>query len=157
MSGVTLRRIADDAARAEVRRLGVAPEQLGLVATVEKSLSDVDGNPTLTAFAIYEASQQGLPEPTQAPVGFAVSEVVASVGFVLRLLIDAQHQGQGYGTAAMAELVRRLRLDPDVEVVATSHHAGNAAMARLCATLGFEAWATPFPPPADDVYLILRD
>jgi diamine N-acetyltransferase len=116
----------------------------------------VDANDALTAFAVYDVSQLGLPEPDQEPVGFAVTEVVASVGFILRVLIDFDHQGMGYGRALMTELVRRLRLVPDVELVATSHRADNEPMARLCAELGFEAWDTPFPPPPGEVYLCLR-
>lgn len=150
-----MRRITTTAQRATVRQLTVAPEQQGMVAGVEKSLAEVDSDPALTAFAIYDESQRGLPEPNQSPVGFAVSEVVASVGFVLRLLIDEHHQHRGYGRAALAELVRRLRLHPEVELVATSHRADNAAMARLCEVLGFVPWEIPFEGPADEVYLRL--
>jgi diamine N-acetyltransferase len=126
-----------------------------MVASVEKSLSEVDADPALTAFAIYDASQRGLPDPEQAPVGFAVSEVVASVGFVLRLLIDERHQHRGYGRGAMAEVVRRLQMNPDVEMVATSHRHDNLAMARLCVALGFVPWETPFAAPEGEVYLRL--
>jgi hypothetical protein len=62
----------------------------------------------------------------------------------------------GYGRATMSELVRRLRLQPDVELVATSHRTDNLPMARLCTDLGFEPWATPFPPPAGESYLCLH-
>ncbi len=140
---------------ASVLTLRAAPDQQHLIATVEKSRTEVDANPTLTAFAIFDGSQLGLPDPEEPPVGFAVTEVVASVGFVLRLLIGEQNQHKGYGRAAMAALVRRLRMDPDVEMVATSHRAGNAAMERLCVALGFVPWQTSFDPPEGEVYLRL--
>lgn len=151
---VTLRRLAP-ADYATVLNLRAAPEQQHLVASVKKSLAEVDADHALTAFAIYDGSQLGLPEPNQSPVGFAVIEVVASVGFVLRLLVGQEHQQRGYGRAAMIELVRRLRMNPDVEVVATSHRADNAAMERLCASLGFEPWHAPFVAPEGEVYLLL--
>src|SRR5690242_19133873 len=112
MAEVTLRAVITDADRAAVAGLRVSPEQQQIVATVEKSLTEVDADSALTAFAVYDASQLGLPNPERPPVGFAVTEVVASVGFVLRLLIDEQHQGRGYGRAALSELIRRLLLDP---------------------------------------------
>ncbi|MFC5177737.1 GNAT family N-acetyltransferase [Nocardioides taihuensis] len=154
MTEVNLRRLGPGD-WASVLTLRAAPEQQHLIATVEKSLAEVDVNPALTAFAIYDGSQLGLPDPKAPPVGFAVTEVVASVGFILRLLIGEQHQHQGYGRASMVELVRRLRMDPDVQMVATSHRADNAGMERMCAALGFVPWHTPFDPPDGEVYLRL--
>jgi hypothetical protein len=78
MAAVTLREIQGESDRSRVRPLRVRPKQDGLVAT-DKSLSDVDGDPALKGFAIYDEAPRGLPTPSQAPVGFAVSEVVASV------------------------------------------------------------------------------
>lgn len=154
MSQVTLRRLGDDY-WAGVLALSVAPDQQHLVASVEQSRREVEADASLTAYAIHDGSQRGLVEPAERPVGFAVTETVVSVGFILRLLIDEQHQRQGYGRAAMLELVRRLRLSPDVEMVATSHRADNETMAQLCASLGFVAWPTPFEPPAGEFYLRL--
>ncbi len=154
MDKVTLRRLAS-MDRSSV--LGIRPreDQLHLVASVEASLAEVDADDNLTPYAIFDASQRGLPDPARSPVGFAVTEVVASVGFILRLVIDADHQRLGYGRAAMTEVARRLRLDPDVELIATSHRSDNVAMAALCADLGFRAWDTPFVPPAGETYLCL--
>src|SRR5262245_54444329 len=155
MQKVTLRRLIDSERQSV---LGIRPreDQAHLVASVEASLSEVDANDALTPFAVFDGSQLGLSDPDQTPVGFAVTEVIASVGFILRLVIDAEHQRLGYGRAAMGELVRRLSLDPDVELIATSHRADNLAMAALCAELGFRPWATPFTPPPGEVYVCLR-
>jgi len=148
MEKVTLRRLADSDHQMV---LGIRPreDQRHLVASVEASLAEVVANDALTAFDVFDGSQLGLPDPDQAPVGFAVTEVVTSVGFILRVVIDADHQRLGYGRATMTELVRRLRLNPDVELIATSHRADNLEMASLCAYLGFQAWETPFPPPQE--------
>lgn len=98
--GVTLRRVGEGDHHG-LEALQVRENQRHLVADVATSLSQVAADPALTAFAVYDESQRGLPTPQGAPVGFAVTEVVASVGFILRLLIDAEHQGQGFGRAAL--------------------------------------------------------
>lgn len=156
MRKVTLRRV-DRQTFDGVLEVMPRDDQRQLVASVELSLAEVDANDALTPFAIYDGSQLGLPEPDRAPIGFAVIEVVASVGFVLRLLIDADSQGRGLGRAALSELVRRLRLNPDVELIATSYREDNLVMAGLCADLGFVAWRTPFPPPPGEVFVCLPD
>jgi diamine N-acetyltransferase len=146
---VTLRPV-DDVNRADVLALRVTPEQQRFVATVEKSLAEVAADDALTAYAVHAGSG-----PDGDLVGLAVTEVRDGVGFVLRVLVDAGHQGRGYGRDLVVELVRRLRDRPDVELVATSHRRDNVAMAGLCRVLGFEPWATPFPPPEGEVYLRL--
>ncbi len=44
------------------------------------------------------------------------------------------------GRAALMEVIRRLRLEPKVEMIATSHRHDNAVMAALCRRLGFVSW-----------------
>lgn len=152
MRTVTLRPVDGDNRQA-ILRLRAAPAQMHLVADVGTSLADVGADPTMTAYAVYDGSQLGLARPEQPPVGFAVTEVTAGIGFILRVMVDVDHQGQGYGRSLMTALVRRLARLPDVELIATSHREDNAAMAHLCAQLGFQPWATPFQPPAGEVYL----
>ena len=74
---------------------------------------EVRAKSALTA-AGYDVSQLGVPDPDGSPVGLAVTEVVASVSFLLRLLIGGEHRDKGPGRAATVELLRRLRLDPDI-------------------------------------------
>jgi diamine N-acetyltransferase len=89
-------------------------------------------------------------------VGFAMYEVDVGVGSILRLMIDARHQRQGYGRAALAELIRRLRLIPEVERIVTSHHDGNIAIAHLLGERGFVPWdVDPALRRAEEVYLRL--
>jgi hypothetical protein len=47
---------------------------------------------------------------------------------------------QGYGRAAMVEVIRRLKLTPEVEMIATSHRCSNTVAARLYRSLGFVSW-----------------
>jgi diamine N-acetyltransferase len=89
-------------------------------------------------------------------VGLTMYELVAGVGFILRLMIGEEFQGRGYGRSAMQEVIRRLRLCPTVEMVATSHRRGNEAAARLYAGLGFVPWKVAFATPGnDEVFLRL--
>lgn len=121
-------------------------------------MAQVAADPALTAFAVFDAAQRGLAKPAQSPIGFAVTEVRGGVGFILRVMIDFAHQRRGHGRSLVQELMRRLRLDPEVEMVATSHRRENLAMAALCSSLGFEPWETPWTnEDEDEVFLFLLD
>lgn len=78
------------------------------------------------------------------------------MGFILRLMIAREHQGQGYGRAAPAGAIRRLRLHPEVELIATSHRRDKLAAAHLYASLGFLLWEIPWAQQTpDETYLAL--
>lgn len=122
--------------------LRVADDQVSLVAPVAESICEAYVEPaTYRPFAIYPAAACGFDRNPLAPVvGFLLLEFSAGVGFILCLLIDRHHQGKGYGRAAMKETIRRLRLDPDVEMIATSYRRENLAAAKLYADWGFIIW-----------------
>lgn len=139
LTKVHLRRVTRDNYR-ECTALRVKESQAGFVATNVESLAEAYVNPTLVPLAIYEASMRGADPTPGTMVGFTMYEVAAGIGFILRLMIDRNHQGKGYGRAAMLEVIRRFRLHPDVEMVATSHQRGNEAASRLYRSLGFVDW-----------------
>ena len=139
MTAVHLRPVTKDNFAACVA-LRVADGQEGFVPTVAQSPAQAYVDPLLTPLAIYDAAALGWERPPVPPVGFTMYEVNGGVGFITRLLVDRQHQGRGYGRAAMTEVVRRLRLCPDVELIATSHKPGNAGASQLYKSLGFTAW-----------------
>lgn len=124
----------------ECLNLRVDDTQTQLVATNAKSLAEAKVNPTLVPLAIYDQAACGYPQPTVPMVGFTMYELTCGVGFILRLMIDQRYQRQGYGRAAMVEVIRRLRLYPEVEMIATSHRHGNTMAARLYQSLGFVPW-----------------
>lgn len=103
-----------------------------------KSLAEVYVNPTLHPFGIYDAKAHYQANPVM--VGFTMYEIVDAVGFILRLMIDEKYHRKGYGRAAMIEVMRRLKLHPDVEQIATSHQRHNEAAAKLYESLGFVEW-----------------
>ena len=126
----------------ECLSLQVDRSQTGFVATNAKSLAEAKADPTLTPLAIYDREALGyLPPDIPVPmIGFIMYELKGGVGFILRLMIDRAHQRQGYGRAAVVEVIRRLKLYPEVQMIATSHQRGNEASAQLFRSLGFVPW-----------------
>ncbi len=120
--GVTLREITD-ANAAGVRALRVASGQERFVAGVGESIDEAaatpEGNPWYRA--IYAGAE---------PVGFVMLSwnVTPSPGiigpwFLWRLLIDAHHQGRGYGRAALDRVVEIVRAEGATELL-TSYVPG---------------------------------
>lgn len=120
--------------------LQVEESQARFVATNAKSLTEASVNLTLVPLAIYDHAACGYPTPTVPMVGFMMYELTCGVGFILRLMIDRRYQRQGYGRATIIEVIRRLRLIPEVEMIATSHRHDNIASAHLFGSLGFVPW-----------------
>jgi len=56
----------------------------------------------------------------------------------------------------MIEVLRRLHLHPEVEIIATSHRKENVAAGSLCRELGFRKWEIEWAKEIEDeVYLVL--
>jgi diamine N-acetyltransferase len=139
MDKVHLRKVMRENFR-ECLNLRVSELQKGLVATTAQSLAEAYVNPNLFPLAVYESAACGY-EQTEVPmIGFTMYEIAAGVGFIMRLMIDEKYQGQGYGRATMIEVIRRLKLYPDVEIIATSYRKENEIAASLYRSLGFRQW-----------------
>ena len=157
MAKVNLQLITNDN-RAECVALKVSESQTNLVASNEASLIEAKNDPTLLPLAVYDITGLGhLPPHMPVPmVGFVMLEIKGGVGCILRLLIDRDHQGQGYGKAAMVESIRRLKLYPEVQLIVTSHRRKNKAAANLYKSLGFVPWDIEWGrADPDEVYLQL--
>jgi len=109
--------------------LRVRPDQKNLVASNLYSLAQAKVIPTMNPAAI---SADG------AVVGFCMYGIDPEDGrhWIWRLMVDARHQGKGYGRAAMVEILRRLALDGAREIY-TSFDAENTPAERLYRSLGF--------------------
>ena len=141
---VTLREITMKNFR-ECIDLEVNAEQKNFVATNVISLAQAKVNPYLTPLAIYDGKMRGRdPGPDDPMVGFTMYQVRDGVGFVVRLMIAIDHQGKGYGKATMREVIRRLKMNPEVEMIGTSFIKENTGAAALYYGLGFEDY------PAED-------
>ena len=94
---IELVRISPDNHRA-VRALNVRPDQAHLVASVEASLADA---------YVWEGSQFRAACEAGVPVGFVLVFPFERDGLkivnIVRLMVDAQHQGQGLGRAILSE------------------------------------------------------
>lgn len=118
--------------------LRVAEDQAPYVAPNVQSLAEAYANEKLTPLAIYRGDVWCRePGPEDPMVGFVMYQVWDEVGFIMRLMVDAEHQRQGYGRAAMVEVVRRLKLTPQVMRIATSYVPANVAAEQLYTGLGF--------------------
>lgn len=118
--------------------LEVDKSQEAFVASNVYSLAQAKANPRLHPFAIYDGGVFRLDlTPDDEPVGFVMYQIWDEVGFIMRLMIDRRHQRQGYGRATMLEVIRRLRLHPDVRYVSTSVHKDNHEAERFYRSLGF--------------------
>jgi diamine N-acetyltransferase len=127
---VSLRPVSPDNER-QVVALRVKPGQEHLVATNEKSLDDARAYPSCKPFAIYAG---------EVPVGFLMLRhdyPGPRDYYLLRLMIGAEHQGQGYGAAALRRLVQHVRTLPDATALRTSYDLGEGNAGPFYAKLGF--------------------
>jgi diamine N-acetyltransferase len=134
---VTLREITDEN-REAVAALRVAPGQEGFVATVAKSYADAAAFPAERPWyrAIYAGDE---------PVGFLMVSWAAPaappregvVYFLWRLLVDARHQRQGYGRAAVQQVIELVRAEGATEFL-TSYEPGDGGPWPFYQRLGFE-------------------
>ena len=118
--------------------LKVANHQKGFIDSNIYSLARAAVSPTYHPFGIYDADAHYQANPSM--VGFVMYGLSNARGFILRLMIDEKFQRRGYGRAAMVEVIRRLKLHPEVERIATSYDKKNEAAARLYESLGVVDW-----------------
>jgi diamine N-acetyltransferase len=157
MAEVHLRRITADNEQ-ECLDLRVNDAQAKFVAANAQSMAQTKANPKLVPLAVYDRAARGYPEPRVPMIGFVMYEIDCGVGFILRLMIDRAHQRKGYGRATLIEVIRRLRLEPDVEMIVTSHRHDNAVVAGLFRSLGFVSWDLEgIALKPGEVYLRLSD
>ncbi|HZI19076.1 MAG TPA: GNAT family N-acetyltransferase [Pyrinomonadaceae bacterium] len=111
-------------------KLEVREDQKGFVAPNVYSIAQSRVEPTYTPQVIYDGEEV---------VGFVMYGYDEEEGchWVARLMIDKEHQGKGYGRAAMAEVVRRLGAEPECREIALSVEPGNAAAQKFYESLGF--------------------
>ena len=58
--------------------------------------------------------------------------------WLLRLMIAADHQGKGYGRAAMQQAIQLIRGQPGCSSISLSFEPENATAERLYTSLGFK-------------------
>jgi diamine N-acetyltransferase len=126
---VTLRPLTRDNLWAVVD-LKLHPDQENLIEDNVASIANAYVEPTFVPLAVYADDDL---------VGFAMYGQHPNTGawWVIRIMIDRDHQGQGLGRAALEALIETMAERVGCEEVVSSTLPSNAAMAGLFASLGF--------------------
>ncbi len=111
--------------------LKVADEQEKFVASNVTSIAESKIYPTALPFAIYCADEI---------VGFVMYgfDTDDNKFYLGRLMIDARHQGKGYGKAATLEIIERMKKIEDCQEIYLSFVPENTGAEKLYASVGFE-------------------
>lgn len=111
--------------------LKLSTKQGGLVAPHMYTIAESEVEPAFVPLAVYAEG---------TVVGFAMYGLDPDDGkyWIYRLMIDVEHQGKGYGKAALKELIKRLAALPDCEEIYAGYKPWNTVAAGLFGEMGFE-------------------
>lgn len=156
MANVELRKITPDNEDAVVWEMTLEDNQQDFVATNAESLAQ----------AYVQLTNGGFVQPWAiyadgVPVGFIMYNYVIDDDedawpnnnyYIWRLLIDKEHQGKGYGKAAVALVVAEVRAKLPAEpadYIYMSYVPGNTATIKTFAANGFELTDIHYADPAE--------
>jgi diamine N-acetyltransferase len=127
---VTLREITPENFR-ECIDLKVADEQEKFVATNLMSIAQSKIYPTANPLAVYDEDEM---------VGFVMYgyDTDEEHFYLGRLMIDAQHQGKGYGKAVTLAVIERMKQIEDCQEIYLSFVPENTGAEKLYSSVGFE-------------------
>jgi diamine N-acetyltransferase len=128
---VTFRPITKENWR-DAARMDVRDDQRHFVASNLYSIAEEQWDPTWEPVAVHDG---------ETMVGFVMwglNPDREDEWWIIRLMIDAQYQGRGYGRAATREAIHRLRQKPGCTAIYISFEPENAVAERLYRSLGFE-------------------
>jgi diamine N-acetyltransferase len=113
-----------------VIELTVTPKQVDFVSSNLYSLAEASIEPSWTPLAIYAGD---------ALVGFALFGCDDETGrwWIMRYMIDAQHQGRGYGTATLPKLIDLMVERHGCGEIFLGYEPSNDVAERLYARMGF--------------------
>jgi diamine N-acetyltransferase len=124
----------------ELAHLRVREDQTNFVASNVYSIAESQfgydhpeqGHWNMVPYGIYDGD---------VPVGFFMIGYNFShsgpQGFIIRLMVDEQHQNKGYGTFAMNWILGHFRADERIKRIGISYDPGNDVARKLYASLGF--------------------
>jgi len=129
MSDVSLREMSRESLGA-VLDLSVAPEQTRFVAGNAQSIAEAHFQPKAWFRAVYAGEE---------PVGFVMLYDDPDVPryFLWRFMIAAEHQGKGYGKAALDRLVEYVRTRPNATELQASYVPGDGGPGPFYGKYGF--------------------
>ena len=110
--------------------LTVTPEQAEFVAPNVRSIAEAYLEPTWTPLAIYAGDDL---------IGFTLFGRDDEIGrwWLMRYMIDARHQGNGYGTAALPLLIDLIVERHGCSELFLGYEPENEVASRLYARMGF--------------------
>ncbi|WP_457585757.1 GNAT family N-acetyltransferase [Ensifer canadensis] len=113
-----------------IRNLTVDESQMDFIASNDESLEELTERPECVGFAIMAEGQ---------PVGFAMSALDPDDGnhWIYRLMIDARHQGKGFGRKALAALVETMAAIPGCDAIYLGVYPDNTRARALYQRVGF--------------------
>ena len=134
---IELVRITPDNHRA-IRALSVRPDQAHLVATVDASLADA---------YVWEGSLFRAACEDGVPVGYVLVFPFERDGLqvvnIVRLMVDARHQGRGLGRAILSETLTWISsFSPPPDALRISTLPENEVALGLYLSMGFEIQST---------------
>jgi diamine N-acetyltransferase len=131
MTSVTLREITPENFSAVIN-LDVAEDQKLFVAPNVKSIAQAKIYPDSIPMAIYSGDGE--------PVGFVMYgyDPDDKKYYLGRLMIDARHQGKGYGKAATLEVIRRMSEIEGCRSIYLSFVPENTGAEKLYSSVGFQ-------------------
>jgi diamine N-acetyltransferase len=126
---VTLREVTSETVRA-ICRLEVRPEQRGYVAPNAVSIAQAYFEPRAWFRAVYA---------DETPAGFVMlhDDPEKPEYYLWRFMIDAEHQGRGYGRAALDLLVDYVRSRPGATELFSSYVPGDDGPGGFYLRYGF--------------------
>ncbi|MCK6479288.1 MAG: GNAT family N-acetyltransferase [Planctomycetes bacterium] len=126
---VALRPVTRETFRA-VAALRVRPDQEGFVAANAYSIAQASFHPTYRCLGVHAG------EPA---VGFVLLGTDEETGerWLVRIMVDREHQGKGYGRAALAAALEEFRRDPEAREVFLSVVPENRRAIALYEAAGF--------------------
>lgn len=129
-TSVTLREIIAETVRA-ICRLEVRPEQRGYVAPNAVSIAQAHFQPRAWFRAVYAGDD---------PVGFVMLDENPEQGvyFLWRFMIAGEHQGRGFGRAALDLVVEHVRSRPGATELLSSYVPGEHGPRDFYLAYGFE-------------------
>ena len=127
---VTLREVTAQTVRA-ICNLEVLPEQRGYVAPNAVSIAQAYFQPRAWFRAIYAGEE---------PVGFVMLDDDPEQGeyFLWRFMVSGEHQGKGYGRAALDLVVDHVRTRPAASELRSSYVPGEHGPRDFYLAYGFE-------------------
>jgi diamine N-acetyltransferase len=129
VADVSLREVSAETVRA-ICALEVRPEQRQYVATNALSIAQAYFQPRAWFRAIYA---------DDTPVGFVMVDENPKKPeyFLWRLMVDADHQGKGYGRRALDLVVEHVRARPGASELRSSYVEGDDGPAGFYRSYGF--------------------